>query len=421
MQGGITDEAAGRSKDAAAGQRSEGTDAERQGPRGCHRRGRAHPDRARAQEKGYYKDTHPNALLAKCMTEVIERAGIPAEAVEDVITGCVQQLGEQGFNIGRNAWLQAGLPITTPATTVDRQCGSAQQAVNFGAALVASGVHDVAIGCGVEHMGHIPMGITMQPAFVEHVGHPFPDELMSRYDLVPQGISAEMIADKWEVPRSELDELGLRSHKLAHQATEEGRFERETVPMKVKMNGSEETVVTDQGIRPDTDLEKLSQLKPAFKEDGKVTAGNSSQISDGAAAVLLMTREKADEFGLKPRARIIDQTTVGVDPVIMLTGPIPATQKLLERNKMKIGDIDLIEINEAFASVVAAWRRELEPDMDRVNVNGGAIALGHPLGSTGARLITTLLHELERSDKEVGLVTMCCGGGLGTGTLIQRV
>jgi acetyl-CoA acetyltransferase family protein len=244
---------------------------------------------------------------------------------------------------------------------------------------------------------------------------------MARYNLVPQGISAEMIADKWEIPRSELDELGVRSHKLAHQATEEGRFERETVPMKVKMNGSEETVVTDQGIRPDSNLETLSQLKPAFKPDGKVTAGNSSQISDGAAAVLLMTREKADEFGLKPRARIVDQTTVGVDPVIMLTGPIPATQKLLERNKMKISDIDLIEINEAFASVVAAWRRELEPDMDRVNVNGGAIALGHPLGSTGARLITTLLHELERSDKEVGLVTMCCGGGLGTGTLIQRV
>ena len=226
-----------------------------------------------------------------------------------------------------------------------------------------------------------------------------------------------MIADKWEIPRSELDEIGVRSHQLAHQATEEGRFEREIVPFQV--NG--DTYVTDQGIRPDTNLEALSQLKPAFKEDGKITAGNSSQISDGAAAVLLMEREKAESLGLKPRARIVDQTTVGVDPVIMLTGPIPATKKLLERNGMKIGDIDLFEINEAFASVVAAWRRELEPDMDRVNVNGGAIALGHPLGSTGARLITTLLHELERSDKEIGLVTMCCGGGLGTGTLIQRV
>jgi acetyl-CoA acetyltransferase family protein len=370
-------------------------------------------------EKGYYKNTHPNELLGKAFSAVIERAGIPAGAVEDVITGCVQQMGEQGFNVGRNAWLQAGLPVETPATTVDRQCGSAQQAVNFGAALIASGVHDVVIGGGVEHMGHIPMGVMFN--FVDKLGSPWPDELMARYNLVPQGISAEMIADQWEIPRSELDELGLRSHQNAAKATEEGRFEREMIPMDVKTNGSVETVVTDQGIRPDTSLEKLSQLKPAFKEDGKVTAGNSSQISDGAAAVLMMTREKADEYGLKPRARIVDQTTVGVDPVIMLTGPIPATRKLLERNRMKMDDIDLIEINEAFASVVAAWRRELEPDMDRVNVNGGAIALGHPLGSTGARLITTLLHELERTDKEVGLVTMCCGGGLGTGTLIQRV
>jgi acetyl-CoA acyltransferase len=371
--------------------------------------GRGHP------EKGYYKDTHPNELLGKCYTELIERAGIPATEVEDVITGCVQQYGEQMFNVGRNAWLQAGLPVETPATTVDRQCGSAQQAVNFGAALIASGVHDVVIGSGVEHMGHIPMGVGFK--WVDEVGSPWPEELMSRYDLVPQGISAEMIADQWEIPRSELDEIGMRSHQLAHQATEEGRFEREIIPFQV--NG--DTYVADQGIRPDTNLEALSQLKPAFKPDGKVTAGNSSQISDGAAAVLLMERKKAESLGLKPRARILDQTTVGVDPVIMLTGPIPATRKLLERNRMEMSDIDLVEINEAFASVVAAWRRELDPDMDRVNVNGGAIALGHPLGSTGARLITTLLHELERSDKEVGLVTMCCGGGLGTGTLLQRV
>jgi acetyl-CoA acetyltransferase family protein len=367
------------------------------------------------KEKGYYKDTHPNELLGRCYTEVIERAGIPAEEVEDVITGCVQQYGEQMFNIGRNAWLQAGLPIETPATTVDRQCGSAQQAVNFAAALIAAGVHDVVIGSGVEHMGHIPMGIGFK--WVDEVGSPWPPELMQRYNLISQGLSAEMIAEQWEIPRSELDELALRSHQRAARATEEGRFEREIVPFKV--NGS--TYVSDQGIRPETTLEALAQLKPAFKPDGKITAGTSSQISDGAAAVLLMAREKAEQLGLTPRARIVDQTTVGVDPVIMLTGPIPATQKLLERNKIAIDDIDLIEINEAFASVVAAWRRELEPDMDRVNVNGGAIALGHPLGSTGARLITTLLHELERSDKELGLVTMCCGGGLGTGTLIQRV
>jgi acetyl-CoA acyltransferase len=371
--------------------------------------GRGHP------EKGYYKDTHPNELLGRCYTEVIERAGIGASEVEDVVAGCVQQYGEQSWNVGRNAWLQAGLPMETPATTVDRQCGSAQQAVNFAAALIAAGVHDVAIGSGVEHMGHVPLGVGLN--WSDEVGMPYPPALLERYNLIPQGLSAEMIADQWEIPRAELDELALRSHQLAHRATEEGRFEREIVPMAV--NGS--TYVTDQGIRPDTTLEALAQLKPAFKEDGKVTAGTSSQISDGAAAVLLMSRDKADALGLKPRARIVDQTTVGVDPVIMLTGPIPATRKLLARNRMTIGDIDLIEINEAFASVVAAWRRELEPEMDRVNVNGGAMALGHPLGSTGARLITTLLHELERSDTEIGMVTMCCGGGLGTGTLIQRL
>jgi acetyl-CoA acyltransferase len=361
------------------------------------------------EEKGYYRDTHPSTLLAKSFSEVIDRAGIEPSEVEDVVAGCVQQFGEQGMNIARNAWLEAGLPISTPATTVDRQCGSAQQAVNFAAALIASGVHDAAIGGGVEHMGHISFADGI--AVMQEHGMAFSPQLMERYNLVPQGISAEMIADKWEIPRSELDEIGLRSHQLAAQATEEGRFEREIVPFAV--NG--EIYVTDQGIRPDTSLERLSQLKPAFKEDGTITAGNSSQISDGAAAVLLMAREKADALGLTPRARI------SVDPVMMLTGPIPATERLLERNAMKISDIDLIEINEAFASVIAAWRRELEPDMERVNVNGGAIALGHPLGSTGARLLTTLLHEMERADKETGLVTMCCGGGLGTGTLIERI
>ena len=273
--------------------------------------GRGHP------EKGYYKDTHPNELLGKTYTEVIERAGIRAEAVEDVICGCVQQYGEQMFNVGRNAWLQAGLPIETPATTVDRQCGSAQQAVNFGAALIAAGVHDVVIGGGVEHMGHIPMGVGFK--WVDDVGSPWPPALLEKYNLVPQGISAEMIADKWEIPRSEMDELALRSHQLAARATEEGRFERETVPFQV--NGS--TYVADQGIRPDTKLEALAGLKPAFKEDGKITAGNSSQISDGAAAVLLMSADKANELGVKPRARIVDQTTVGVDPVIMLDRPDP--------------------------------------------------------------------------------------------------
>ena len=370
--------------------------------------GRGHP------EKGYYKDLHPSNLLAKAYSELISRSGIDANEVGDVIAGCVQQWGEQSINIGRNAWLEAGLPQEVPATTIDRQCGSAQQAVSFAATLIATGVHDVAIGGGVEHMGK--NSFAKAGEMMGEYGFAYSKELMERYDLIPQGLSAEMIADQWEIPRSEMDEFGLRSQQLAKQATDEGRFEREIVPMQV--NG--DTYVTDQGLR-ETTLEGLAALRPAFKEDGKITAGNSSQVSDGAAAVLLMAREKADELGLKPRARIYDITTVGVDPVIMLTGPIPATQKLLERNGMTIDDIDLIEINEAFASVVGAWKRELEPDMDRVNVNGGAIALGHPLGSTGARLITTLLHEMERSDKEMGLVTMCCGGGLGTGTLIQRV
>jgi acetyl-CoA acyltransferase len=367
------------------------------------------------KEKGYYKDTHPNDLLGRCYTEVISRAGIEPAQVEDVVAGCVQQFGEQALNIARNAWLQEGLPIETPGTTVDRQCGSAQQAVNFASALIAAGVHDAMIGSGVEHMGHLPFAAGMKTQ--EEFGYAFTPALMAKHNIVGQGLGAEMIADQWEIPRSELDELAVRSHKLAHQATEEGRFEREMVPMSI--NG--DTYVTDQGIRPDTNLEALSQLKPVFKEDGKITAGNSSQISDGAAAVLLMSAEKANELGLKARARVVDQTTVGTDPVKMLEGPIPATTRILERNGMKIGDIDLIEINEAFAPVVAAWRREHNPDMDRVNVNGGAMALGHPLGSTGARLITTLLHELERSDKEIGFVTMCCGGGLGTATLIQRV
>src|SRR5438876_4039118 len=269
------------------------------------------------EQKGYYKDVHASNLLAKTFEDVVDRAGIDPAEVEDVVTGCVQQFGEQALNIGRNAWLEAGLPIETPATTVDRQCGSAQQAVNFAAALVASGVHDAVIGGGVEHMGHISFADSM--AVQQEHGFAFSPQLLERYNLVPQGISAEMIADKWEIPRSELDEIGLRSHQLAAQATEEGRFEREIIPFSV--NG--DTYVTDQGIRPDTSLEALSQLKPAFKEDGKITAGHSSQISDGAAAVLLMAREKADELGLRPRARIVDETTVGVDPVMMLTGPIP--------------------------------------------------------------------------------------------------
>jgi acetyl-CoA acetyltransferase family protein len=365
--------------------------------------------------KGWFRDIHPNELLGTAYRAVLERAGIDPDLVEDVVAGAVTQVGEQSNNIARNAWLQARLPVTTPATTVDRQCGSGQQAVSLAAGLIAAGVHDVMIGAGVEHMGRIPMGSNV--AYADEFGTPWPPELMARYELVPQGISAELIAAKWEIPRSDQDALGLRSHQLAARATDEGRFEREIIP--IEADG--ELRVSDQGIRRDTSLEALAALRPAFKEDGTVTAGNSSQISDGAAAVLLMAREKADQLGLTPKARIYDATTVGVDPVIMLTGPIPATQTLLRRNGMTIDDLDLIEINEAFASVVCAWQLELEPDMDRVNVNGGALALGHPLGSSGARLITTLVHELERSDGELGLVTMCTAGGTGTGTLVQRV
>jgi len=371
--------------------------------------GRGHP------EKGAYRDIHPNALLGAVFTEVIDRSGIEPSAVEDVITGCVMPYGEQAVNIGRNAWLQAGLPMETPATTIDRQCGSAQQAVNFGAALVASGVHDAVIGGGVEHMGHIPMSSI--GAIAAEYGHFYPPELLERYDLVPQGLSAELIAETWGISREECDAFALRSQERAARAAAEGRFDRELVP--VGANGS--TVTADQGIRPETTLEGLAALKPAFKEDGRHTAGNSSQVSDGAAAVLLASREAAEARGLKARARIVDHLTVGVDPVLMLTGPIPATARILERNGLTLDDIDLVEINEAFASVVLAWEREHEPDMERVNVNGGAIALGHPLGSTGARLLTTLLHELERTGGRLGLVTMCCGGGLGTATLIERL
>jgi len=367
------------------------------------------------REKGIYKDVHPNALLGATYQAVIERAGIDPALVEDVVAGAVTQIGEQSNNVARNAWLEAGLPVTTPAVTIDRQCGSAQQAVSFAAGLIAAGVHDVMIGAGVEHMGHLPMGSNV--AHADEFGLPYTPELLARYDLVQQGISAEMIAEKWSISREEQDRLGLRSHERAAAAEDAGRFEAEVVPMPV----GGETVTRDQGIRRDTSLEALAQLRPAFKDDGTVTAGNSSQISDGAAAVLLMSRAKADELGLAPRARIVDATTVGVDPVIMLTGPIPATRRLLERNGLTVGDVDLFEINEAFASVVLAWEKEIGPDMDRVNVNGGALALGHPLGSSGARLITTGLNELERTGGELLLVTMCTAGGTGTGTLIQRL
>jgi acetyl-CoA acetyltransferase family protein len=368
--------------------------------------GRGHP------EKGMYRDEHPANLLGATYTALLERTGAPAEVVELVLAGCVQQLGEQAFNIGRNAWLQEGLPIETSATTMDLQCGSAQQALNTGAALIAAGIHDVVIGSGVEHMGRISFADGEQVQ--EQHGRAFTQRLLDHHNIVGQGLGAEMIAEEYGITREAMDELAVRSHANAQAATEQGVFEREMV--EVSGLG-----LRDQGIRPGTDAATLANLKPAFKPDGTITAGNSSQISDGAAAVLLMTREKADELGLRPRARIVDQTSVGCDPVKMLEGPIPATTAILKRNNLNIGDIDRFEVNEAFAPVVLAWAKEHGPDMDRVNRRGGAMALGHPLGSTGARLVTTLLTTLEDEDQELGLVTMCCGGGLGTGTLIQRI
>jgi acetyl-CoA acetyltransferase family protein len=371
--------------------------------------GRAHG------EKGVYRDTHPVTLLQRCLEALIERNGIDPAEVEDVVAGCTAPLGEQSRNIGRNAWLAAGYPAEVPAVTLDRRCGSAQAAVSIAASAIASGMHDLVIACGVEHMGHIPIGA--QDELVEQYGSPYTQELLERFDFVPQGVSAELIAERWEIPRHEMDALAVTSHARAARATEEGRFADEVVPVDTPHG----RVTRDQGIRRDTSLEALAQLKTPFKPDGRVTAGTSSQLSDGAAAVLVASPGKARALGLEPRANIVDQVTVGVDPIIMLTGPIPATRKLLDRTRVGLQDIDVFEVNEAFASVVLAWQRELEADMERVNVNGGAMALGHPVGSTGARLVATIVNELERRDAELGLVTMCCGGGLGTGTVLQRV
>ena len=372
--------------------------------------GRSHP------EKGWFRDTHPNEILGAVYSALLESTGLSPHTVEDLVIGCTAPFGEQSRNIGRNAWLQAGYPPEVPATVLDRRCGSAQTAVEMAGALVASGTHDVVIAGGVEHMGHVPM--TAVGETEKLFGSAWPPALSERYDFVPQGESAELIADRWDLSREELDAFAVRSHRLAAEAVAAGRFEREMIPLK--LDGEVRT--SDQTIRAQTSMESLAGLRTVFRpEDGRITAGSSSPICDGAAGVLLASRTGVEEHGFTPRARILDQTTVGVDPIIMLTGPIPATRRLLERNGMGIGDIDLIEINEAFSSVVLAWERELRPDMDRVNVNGGAIALGHPVGASGSRLFGTLLAEMERRDVEIGLVTMCCGGGLGTATLVQRV
>ncbi len=371
--------------------------------------GKSHP------EKGWFRDTHPNAMLAACYQDLVARSGVDPAVVDDLVIGCTAPFGEQSRNIGRNAWLQAGYPPEVPATTLDRRCGSAQTAVNFAAALIASGVHDVVIAGGVENMGHVPMN---SPAKISELyGEPWTPEMWAQYDFVTQGESAELIAERWNISRTEMDEFAVRSHALATAAIEAGRFDAEMVSME--LDG--EVRRGDQTVRPSTTLDSLAGLKTVFRPgNGRITAGTSSPICDSAAAVLLCTREAAEHHGLRIRARVVDQTTVGVDPIIMLTGPIPATRKLLERNNLTVDDIDLFEVNEAFSSVVLAWERELKPDMERVNVNGGAIALGHAVGATGARLIATIVSEMERRDSDLGLVTMCCGGGLGTGTLLER-
>ena len=385
---------------------------------------------AGGKRNGKLSGWHPADLAAETLKALVERNDLDPALIEDVIMGCVMQVGAQGLNIGRNAVLAAGFPESVCATSVDRQCGSSQQSAHFAAQAVIAGAHDVVIAAGVEVMSLVAMGASMM---APNTGQPFGPKVMQRYagvgGLVPQGISAELIADKWGLSRGDLDAFGARSQQFAERATQEGRFQREIIPVTSrrmdketgKVVESDELVDKDEGIRPGTTVETLASLKPAFKPDGKVTAANSSQITDGAAAVLVMSEEKCNELGLRPRARFHAFALAGVDPVTMLTGPIPATTKVLERAKMTLDDIDLVEINEAFASVVLAWEKEHHPDMSRVNVNGGAIALGHPLGCSGAKLLATLVNELERTGGRYGLETMCEGGGMANALIIERL
>jgi acetyl-CoA acetyltransferase family protein len=370
------------------------------------------------KRNGKLKDWHPVDLAAETLKALSERTGLDPALVDDVVMGCVMQVGEQGVNIARNAVLGAGWPDSVPGTTVDRQCGSSQQAAHFAAQGVIAGAYDVVVAAGVEVMTRVPMGASMADG---KFGFPFGPKVTARYQplggLVPQGISAELIAEKWGLSREDLDRFGVRSQEYAARATREGRFQAEILPV---LGADGDLMTSDEGIREST-YEKLASLKPSFKEDGKVTAANSSQITDGAAALLIMSEEKAAALGLKPRARFVNVALAAADPRLMLTAPIPATAKVLERAGMSIDDFDLIEINEAFASVVLAWEKELHPNMAKVNVNGGAIALGHPLGCSGARLMTTLLNELERTGGRFGLQTMCEGGGMANATIIERL
>ena len=370
------------------------------------------------RRNGKLKDVHPVQLGSLVLKELVGRAGIEPGAVDDVIWGCVGQVGEQSANLGRNTWLAAGFPVETPATTVDRQCGSSQQALHFAANLIQSGVADVTVAGGAESMSRVPIGINM----TQGPGVPFPPELMELYEMVPQGISAELMARKYGVSRQEMDEYSVESHRRAAEATEKGYLRSQLLPVTVPAaeNGGEDVLDRDEGIRPNSTYEAEAGLQPAFDPEHSITAGNSSQITDGAAAVLLMSPEKAKELGVEPRARIAAQKVVGTDPVLMLEGPIPGTRAVLDQAGLQLGDIDLFEINEAFASVVLSWHKETGADLAKTNVNGGAIAIGHPLGASGARLVCHLLYELERRDARYGLQAMCCGGGLGTATILER-
>ena len=373
------------------------------------------------KRNGKLRDWHPVDLVAETLKALVERNGLDPATVDDVILGCLTQTGEQGMNAGRNAALAAGFPESVPGVTVDRQCGSSQQAVTFAASGVASGVYDLAIAAGVESMTRVPMGSSI----LNGPGKPFGPRMSQRYQaaggLVPQGISAELIAERWGLTREELDEYSLRSHLRAAAATAERRFSREIVPVTVEGPRRKEQFKADEGIRKDANLPAMAALKPYFKADGVITAGNSSQMSDGAAAVLLASEPAAAALGLRARARFVAFALAGVDPVTMLTGPIPATAKVLERAGLGLEDMDVVEVNEAFAPVVLAWARDLHVDLDRVNVNGGAIALGHPLGASGARILATLLCELERTRGRYGLQVMCEGGGMANATVIERL
>jgi len=368
---------------------------------------------------GMLRNWHPVDLLAHTLTGVVQRNRLKPEMVDDVIAGCVMQAGEQAYNIGRNAVLAAGFPESVPATTVDRQCGSSQQAIHFAAQGVLAGSYDIVIACGVESMTRVPMGASAKNG----PGKPFGPAVMKRYNDAQfnQGLSAEMLAARWKLERRQLDEFSLESHRRAARATEQGWFCREILPTTAETAQGTIQASRDEGIRPETTLEKMATLKPAFKEDGCITAANSSQITDGAAAVLIMERSVAEGLGLRPMARFVAFALAGDDPVMMLTAPISATRRVLGRSGLKLEDMDRIEINEAFASVVLAWQAETQADLSRVNVNGGAIALGHPLGASGARLMTTLVHELERSGGRYGLQTMCEGGGMANATIIERL